>query len=81
MLLSVCACLCILPIVSRQRLVKHPAIVARQRAGRNVSAVMNIHATVEELLDTSVTIWPVSNQRMQASGIQIGVREDILGVT
>jgi hypothetical protein len=37
----VCVCLCI------------PPIVARQRLGRNVTAVTNTHATIEELLDAS----------------------------
>jgi hypothetical protein len=53
------------PVVARQRLGKNPLIVARQqlgknrpavarqRLGRNVTAVMNIHATIEELLNAS----------------------------
>jgi hypothetical protein len=49
-------------IVARQRLVKNPPIVARQRFGRNVAAVKNTHATVEELLDASFSTWPVSYQ-------------------
>jgi hypothetical protein len=48
-----CVCLCIPPIVARQRLVKNPPIVARKRLGRNVTAVTNTHATIEELLDAS----------------------------
>jgi hypothetical protein len=43
-------CLCIPPIVARQRLGKNPPIVGRQPLGRNVTAVTNTHATVEELL-------------------------------
>jgi hypothetical protein len=35
--------------VSRQRLGKNYPIVARQRLGRKVTAVTNIHATIEEL--------------------------------
>jgi hypothetical protein len=50
-LLSVC--LCIPPIVAKQPLGKISPIVARQRLGRNVTAVMNTHATIEELLDAS----------------------------
>jgi hypothetical protein len=47
MLLSVCA---------------YPLIVARQRLGRNVTAVTNTYATIEELLDASFSMWPVSYQ-------------------
>jgi hypothetical protein len=50
------------PIVARQRLGKNPPIVARQRLGRNVTAVTNTHATIEELLDASFSMWPVSYQ-------------------
>jgi hypothetical protein len=60
--LSVCVCLCIPPIVARQRLRKNPPIVARKRVSRNVTAVTNIHATIEELLDASVSVWLVSSQ-------------------
>jgi hypothetical protein len=42
--------------------VKNPLIVARQRLGRNVTAVTNAHATIEELLDASFSMWPVSYQ-------------------
>jgi hypothetical protein len=49
-------------IVSRQRLVKNPLIVARKRLARNVTAVKNTHATIEELLDASFSMWPVSYQ-------------------
>jgi hypothetical protein len=38
-------------IVARQRLGKDPPIVVKERLGRNVTAVTNIHATMEELLD------------------------------
>jgi hypothetical protein len=55
-------CLCILPVVARQRLGKHPLIVATQWLGRNVTAVTNTHATIEELLDASFLMWPVSYQ-------------------
>jgi hypothetical protein len=48
--LRVRACLCI------------PPIVARQRLGKNVSAVTNTHATIEELLDESFSMWAVSYQ-------------------
>jgi hypothetical protein len=42
--------------------VKNPPIVARQRLGRNVTAIKNTHATIEELLDASFSMWPVSYQ-------------------
>jgi hypothetical protein len=50
------------PIVTRQRLGKNPLIVARQRLGRNVTAVTNTHATIEELSDSSFSMWSVSYQ-------------------
>jgi hypothetical protein len=34
----------------------YPIIVARQRLGRNVTAVTNIQATIQELLDTSFSM-------------------------
>jgi hypothetical protein len=49
-------------IVVRQRLGKNPPIVARQRLGKNVTAATNTHATIEELLDASFSMWPVSYQ-------------------
>jgi hypothetical protein len=48
------------PIVARQRLGKNPTIVAGQRLGRNVTAVTNTQAVIEELLDASFSMWPVS---------------------
>jgi hypothetical protein len=45
---------------------KNPAIVARQRLGRNGTAVMNTHATIEELLDAACSMWPVSYQGNKA---------------
>jgi hypothetical protein len=57
-----CVWVCVSPIVARQRLGKYPLIVARQRLGRNVTAVTNKHATIEELLDASFSMWPVSYQ-------------------
>jgi hypothetical protein len=65
-------------IVARQRLGKNPPIVARQwlglvkilpnvarqRLGRNVTPVRNTHATVEELLDALLSMWPVWYQGM-----------------
>jgi hypothetical protein len=64
--LCVCAyvrvCLCIALIVARRRLGKNPLIVVRQRLGRNVTAVTNTHAAIEELLDASFSMWPVSYQ-------------------
>jgi hypothetical protein len=41
---------------------KNAAIVARQRLGRNVTAVTNTYATIEEFLDASFSMWPVSYQ-------------------
>jgi hypothetical protein len=49
----VCVCLCIPLIVARQRLGKNPPIVATQWLCRNVTAVTNTHATIEELMDAS----------------------------
>jgi hypothetical protein len=49
-------------IVNRQWLGKSPPIVARQRLGRNITAITNIHATIEELLDVSFSMWPLSYQ-------------------
>jgi hypothetical protein len=37
-------------------------IVTRQRLGGNVTAVTNTHAKIEELLDASFSVWPVSYQ-------------------
>jgi hypothetical protein len=54
-------CLCIPPIVARQRLGKNSP-VARHRLGRNVTVVTNTHATIEELLGASFSMWPVSYQ-------------------
>jgi hypothetical protein len=51
-----------IPIVARQRLSKNPLIVARQRLCRNVTSVKNTHAAIEELLNASFSMWPVSYQ-------------------
>jgi hypothetical protein len=64
-------------IVVRQRFGKNPLIVARngsvkspivawKRLGRNVTAVKNTHATIEELLDALFSMWPMSYQGRQA---------------
>jgi hypothetical protein len=65
---SLCVCVCVSPIVARQRLGKNflivarqqldknPLIGARQLLGRNVTAVKNTHATIEELLDASFSM-------------------------
>jgi hypothetical protein len=60
--LCVCARvrLCIPLIVARQRLGKYPLIFGRQRLGRKVAAVTTPHETIEELLDASISMWPVS---------------------
>jgi hypothetical protein len=77
--LCACVSLCIPPIVARQRLGKSTLIVARQRLGknhpivarqrlsRNVTAVTNTHATIEELLDASFSMWPVSYEGKYAN--------------
>jgi hypothetical protein len=49
-------------IIARQRLGKNPHIAARQHLDRNVTVVSNTYATVEELLDASFSMWPVSYQ-------------------
>jgi hypothetical protein len=41
-------------------------IVARLVLGRNIAAVTNTHATIEELLEAPFSIWPVSYQGKQA---------------
>jgi hypothetical protein len=49
--------------VARQRLGKiYPPIIARQWLRRNVTAVTNTHATVDELLDALFSMWLVSYQ-------------------
>jgi hypothetical protein len=56
-------CLCVYPpIIARQWLGINPPIVARQRLGKNVTAVTNTQATIEVLLETSSSMWPVSCQ-------------------
>jgi hypothetical protein len=50
------------PIVARQRLCKNLLVVARQQLSINITAVTNTHATMEELLDASFSMWPVSYQ-------------------
>jgi hypothetical protein len=74
MFLCVYVCICVSPIVARQRLGKNPPIVARQRLykntliiarqrlGRNVTEITNTQTTIEELLDASCSMWPVSYQ-------------------
>jgi hypothetical protein len=42
--------------------VKIPLIDARQRLGISVNVVTNTHVTLEELLDASFSMWPVSYQ-------------------
>jgi hypothetical protein len=44
---------------------KNPLIFTRQRLGRNVAAVTHTYATIEELLDSSFSMWLVSYQRKQ----------------
>jgi hypothetical protein len=71
---AVCVSVCVSPIVARQwlgknlvtvarqRLGKNLRIVARQQLGRNVAAVTDTHATREELLDASFSVWPMPYQ-------------------
>jgi hypothetical protein len=62
---AVCVCMCLSvypPIVARHRLGKNPLNVARQRLGRNVTAITNTHAAIEEFLNASFSMWPVSYQ-------------------
>jgi hypothetical protein len=49
-------------IVGRQRLGKNIPIVARKLLGKNVTAATNTQAKIEELLDASFSMWPVSYQ-------------------
>jgi hypothetical protein len=62
-----CLCVCIPLNVTRQRIGKNPSIVARQRLCKNFPIVArqrlgNEHAIIEELLDASFSMWPVSYQ-------------------
>jgi hypothetical protein len=52
-----------LPIVAWQRLGKNPPVVARQRLGKIVTAATNTHATIEELMAASFSMWSVSGQK------------------
>jgi hypothetical protein len=59
-------------IVARQRLVKSPLIFARERLGKNPpifasqrldrNAATNTYATIDDLLNASFSMWPVSYQ-------------------
>jgi hypothetical protein len=49
-------------IVARKWLRRNPPSAARQRLGRDVTAVTNTHATIEELLDASFSMCPVAYQ-------------------
>jgi hypothetical protein len=40
----------------------YPLIIPRQRLSRNITTVTNTHATIEEVLDTSFSMWPMSYQ-------------------
>jgi hypothetical protein len=58
-----CVCVSVYPlIVAREQLGKNPHIVARQKLSTNVTMVTNTHATIEEWLDASFSMWPVSYQ-------------------
>jgi hypothetical protein len=46
-----CVCVCV-----------YPFVVARQRLGRNFTAVTNTYSTIEKLLDAPFSIWSVSYQ-------------------
>jgi hypothetical protein len=62
-----CLCVCVFVCVSALSLLDNGSIkisyVARQRIGRNVTAVTNTHATIEELMDASFSVLPVSYQK------------------
>jgi hypothetical protein len=59
----VCVCVCIPPLsLLENGSVKMSPILARQRLGRNVSAVTNTHAKIYEFLEASISMWPVSYQ-------------------
>jgi hypothetical protein len=60
-LLSVCVCVYPISLLGNCS-VKIPPIVARKWLGRNVTAVTYTHVTIEELLDASFSMWPVSYQ-------------------
>jgi hypothetical protein len=45
-----------------KRLGRNPPIVDKQRSDSKVTEVTNTYATVEWLLDTSFSMWPVSYQ-------------------
>jgi hypothetical protein len=62
-----CLCAWVSLTVARKRLGKNPPIVAMQWLGRNVTAVTNTHATGEELLNVSLSMWSVSCQGKHAS--------------
>jgi hypothetical protein len=52
--------ICLFHLFARQRLGENPLIVARQRLGENVTAAINTHATIEELLYMSLRVRSVS---------------------
>jgi hypothetical protein len=58
---SVCLCESPLSLLGN-RSVKKSLTVARQRLGRNITAVTNTHATIEELLNASFSVWPMLYQ-------------------
>jgi hypothetical protein len=59
--ISLCVCMCIPLSLLNNGSVKIPTVV-RQRLSIKVTAVTNTHATIEELLDASFSMWPVSYQ-------------------
>jgi hypothetical protein len=61
----VAVCVCVRdspPSLLSNRSVKNLPIVAKQRLGRNFTAVTNTYAAIEELLNASFSMWPVSYQ-------------------
>jgi hypothetical protein len=54
--ISLCLCMCILLSFLGNGSVKKP-IDPRQRLGRNFTALLNTHATIEELLEASFSMW------------------------
>jgi hypothetical protein len=61
---SVSVTVCVSLIVAKQRLGENSPIFARKRLSKNVTAVTNTQATIEELLDASFSMRFVSYQGM-----------------
>jgi hypothetical protein len=76
--LCLCVCVTVYPfIVARQRTDKNPHIVARQRLSRNFTVVTNTHATIENMLDGSFSMWPKFIRNFQIHPVQIETEREI----